>query len=226
MNFEEYAQQLALTPKQKELARIRRECLLRNETFLKEREDLSRLKKKDFKQYSKRKREILLKWQILEEGWPRQTSPQVRAYSSSYGCLTIEVDLRHSKNKLLGEIKAVLDKWKDSFESDYEELNRERYFTDYQNDKLQTETSFEEYFAKRQTKDANLKKEDRYQAQESWYYEICLRAWDLRKKGYSWGAIKKAMRLHSSQTARNYVNVAQKIISEGVPGFPLFPRPC
>lgn len=134
--------------------------------------------------------------------------------------LKISIDLRYNKETIMKKIEKMVD---------YHQRIRRKHTVTFNYDKITEDDSIgNEHviigneFPPLNMKKGNIKK-------DPWYYKDAIAVWNMKKNGgKSWQEISKIMEIRakvppSEQTLRNWYNVVEKLIHEGVPGFPPFP---
>ena len=134
--------------------------------------------------------------------------------------LKISIDLRYHKETIIKKIEKIVD---------YHQRTRREHTVTFNYDKITKEDSIgDEHviigneFPPLNMKKGNIKK-------DPWYYKDAIAVWNMKKNGgKSWQEISEIMEIRaktppSKQTLHNWYNVVEKLIREGVPGFPPFP---
>jgi hypothetical protein len=150
------------------------------------------------------RKEFALKWNIhFPSGltlyplpWPHPVV-QIENASRDEARITISIDIRYPKKKILQEIEAEIDKWAGYYQED-----------------------IEEGIISNPSK-PNVLKRNTHADLVDW--DRNLKVWDLRKQNKSWDQIAKELKLNNLQAARNHFKAAERLIKEGLPGFPPFP---
>lgn len=127
--------------------------------------------------------------------------------------LKIAIDLRYHKNTIMKKIKKMVS---------YHQKTRRKHTVT-----INYGTFSEEFNAGNEFPPLNMKKGNI--TNDPWYYKDTIAVWNMYKNGgKSWQEISEIMEIRakippSEQTLRNWYNVVEKLIREGVPGFPPFP---
>lgn len=191
---------IAFDEKKMELMLLRGEFLARNERFVKDWRDLE--KHKQEANYREKRKAFCQKWGVDDHGLfdlRREPSFIVKAYTGDSHFCTLKVDLRYSKRKIMKELKSKIDKWHSIYREDLKEgvVEKSETFNSVSGNIPSDLDDYAQY----------------------------LKVWSLREEEKkSWSQIQKELDLNSVQTARNCYKAASKLIREGVPGFPTFPK--
>jgi hypothetical protein len=135
------------------------------------------------------------------------------------GTLTVMIDMRYSKNKLIRELKFLIDDWKEKYEwrykqNLYKEFCRDKNIHSFPiNETLMKE--FEKLY-KKELKNRNEKYQPKFHFDN---FDLYLKVYDFRKEGKSWSEITSTLNLNSMQTARNHYRSACEIIEKGVDAY-------
>ena len=123
--------------------------------------------------------------------------------------IIISIDLRYSKKKIMQELKSIVD----DYHSYYNEEFRQPYFLEYTDGSREKFIDHKVPCGLKGNIPKDLEDYDRY-----------LKVWNLRElEGKSPSEIEKKLDI-SADTAKNWYNAACKLIKNGIPGFPPFPR--
>ena len=133
------------------------------------------------------------------------------------GILTVEIDLNHSKTRLINDFKDFIDEWKKMYEKAfinfrYEKFCKEKEIRSHPIIDEDLKKEFEGIYVDR-LKERKEKYEKKYHFDN---YDLYLQVYDLRQEGMSWTKVKKELNLNSIQTARNHYNAACELIEKGI----------
>jgi len=195
-----------------DLILLRSEFLVRNELFIKDVENLRKLKN-DSDDYRNHSHELRKKWCVNDYGLYDKlldtdpivitgrdiTSPIPDQYH-----IRVTIDLRYSKKKIVDTIKREVEKWHDDF---WRRVKEGLYYCEEINEANEPPEKLAGNLP------SDLDDYDRY-----------LKVWDLRELEHkSWKEIQKELEV-SFDTARNWHKRACNLVLKGIPGFPPFPQ--
>jgi len=134
------------------------------------------------------------------------------------GKIAVEIDLNHSKNRLINDFKDLIGEWKELYEGAFKKFLYKKFYIerkiynypiDYEED---LKKEFKEIYADR-LKERKTEYEKKYHFDN---FDNYLKVYDLKKKGISWSKITTRLNLNSVQTARNHYSAACELIEKGI----------
>jgi hypothetical protein len=203
----DYPSRFSHNPKKLELSLLRGELAAKNPLFVKDFIELDQLSKKgDRPAFEEAKGKFWEKWQIsFPSGLsPYDHEPIVKVIDSDIenASFSLTIDLRFPKSKIMRELKAVVDDWKEDYEI------KKIYW--HHQDELKTDPP--NVVQGQIPKDLSDIRRN-------------LNIWSARAElGWEWKKIVDRFKLYDIQTARNHFKAAEKLIENGLPGSPPFPK--
>lgn len=192
---------------------LRNALLGENTIFVKEWWHLNELEKSNNrKKYLEACKRFRQKWYIIhpsgEHDIENLPSAYVRIIESNIydGKVTIEIDLNGSKGKIISELISLVSSWHKEFLKRLEDHWNMRFEKDNFNKK-----------GKESRQAGNLK------ADFADYY-LYLDILAARNDGVSWSDIVNRLKLQNIDTARNHCRSAKRLVQNGLPGLPPFPK--
>jgi hypothetical protein len=138
---------------------------------------------------------------------------QDREEDDPHHLLKISIDLRYHKDTIMKKIEKIVD---------YNQKTIRKHTVTINYGTFGDDINVGSEFSPLNMKKGNIKK-------DPWYYKDAIAVWNMKKNGgKSWQEISEIMAIRvktppSKQTLDNWYKVVEKLIREGVPGFPPFP---
>ena len=176
---------------EKRLSKIRFQLLERNPYFLVDYDELVSQTDRDSEEYREKEKIFCKKWSV--GGVDIRSLHHVRLKdpvtivkdADKSGRLTLEIDLRYSKEKIQDELKKVVDDW----HRDYNAIRKERWLDLFTDDRMfdlidgwtpTLKKEFEQFYKEMSKYDKPELEWGRQQAPE--FYELCIKVYDLKVK--------------------------------------------
>ena len=197
---------------------LRNELLARNQLFVREWKELSAIDSdNNFESYQKKRNEFRKRWHVSFPNGTHFVKAVVNAVDADReeATVTLKIDLRYSKKRIMSELKAMVDKWSASY---WERFESDVYWSDVDMNESELKEEIQnlkDLKAPRLLKGNVLKDFNDYQ--------LYMKVWDLKNSGKSWRDIQETLKLNSIQAARNHCNAAKRLISQGIATLPPFP---
>lgn len=132
------------------------------------------------------------------------------------GKVTMGVDLRYSKDRLMKDFEHLIDEWKILYKKAYKSLLYNQFCRERNIRAHPLKSNDAEEFNKLYKK----KEKEQVQIFNRKYhfdnFDNYLKVYDLRQKGVSWAKIAKELNLNSPQSARNFYKAAYEHIKRGI----------
>jgi hypothetical protein len=207
-----------------ELLLVRGELLARNPLFIKELEEWEEAEAhhKDEEWKEDRYFAFMRRWHVDPYDGFLFTTPLQEPAVQELGAnrekvtVTLQIDLRYSKRKILAAIDNIIDDWQENLREEVSSALSSR-------DAGKVPSWFNEGDTFDNVPMLQTVKERKTNKDHKDYLKA-LEAWDLHEAGKSWSAIQKELKLNNLQAGRNWKKKADELIKKGVPTLPAFPQ--